>query len=384
MKNFKYQNPTQIVFGQGSIARLPKLLPSSCNLLVTYGGGSVRKNGVYDQVEQVLATIPHTEFWGIEANPTVETIRKAVALAKEKQCNYVLAVGGGSVIDASKLISAVILREEDPWDIVRQGAVRDRFVPLGTVLTIPATGSEMNAGAVISSSERQEKFAFHGQFPTFSILDPEVTYSLPRYQLACGIADSFVHVMEQYLTFPNQSRVMDRFAEGILLTLQEVAPLVLAEEPNYEARADFMVAATHALNGSLNWGVVEDWGTHFIGHEITALTGITHAQTLVIILPSMLRISARMGHKRDKMLQYAQRVWGLSKGSEEERIEQAIQKTEDFFRSLGLATRLREAAILQEVEDEIVKRFRDRGTLLGENQNITPEIVQEIFADCRA
>ncbi|WP_315599424.1 iron-containing alcohol dehydrogenase [Porphyromonas endodontalis] len=383
MNNFKYYNPTQLIFGKGSIARLAKLLPSDAKILVTYGGGSVRRNGVYEQVTSALQGFEYSEFWGLESNPTVETIRRAVAQGKEKKSNFVLAVGGGSVIDASKLISAALLRDEDPWQLVLQGIVRDRFVPLGTVLTIPATGSEMNSGAVISSSETKEKFPFHGQFPTFSILDPEVTYTLPPFQLACGIADSYVHVMEQYLTAPGQSRLMDRFAEGILLTLREIAPLVLSGEPNYDARADFMVAATHALNGSINWGVKEDWSTHMIGHELTAIAGLTHAHSLIIVLPSTLRVMSRMGDKHDKMLEYAEHIWGIKEGNDEERIEAAIQATEQFFRSLGLTTRLREAGVSQEVEDEIVRRFTERGVVFGENGTVTPEVVREILADCR-
>ncbi len=383
MNNFRHYNPTQLIFGKGSIAKLSKLLPSEAKILVTFGGGSVRRNGVYDQVHAALEGFEYSEFWGLESNPTVETIRRAVAQGKEHQCNFVLAVGGGSVIDASKLISASLLRDDDPWQLVLGGSVRDGFVPLGTVLTIPATGSEMNSGAVISSSETKEKFAFHGQFPTFSILDPEVTYSLPPFQLACGIADSYVHVMEQYMTTPGQSRLMDRFAEGILMTLKEVAPLVLGEEPNYQARADFMVAATHALNGSIRWGVTEDWATHMIGHEITALAGLTHAHSLVIVLPSTLRIMSARGDKRAKMLQYAQNIWGISSGTEEERIEAAIKATEEFFRSLGLSTRLRESGVAQEVEDEIVRRFTERGVTLGENGTVTPDVVRAILADCR-
>lgn len=383
MKNFKFSNPTQIVFGKGYIAQLTKLLPKGSKPLLVFGGGSVRKNGVYDQVIEALQGVERTEYWGIEPNPTVETIRKAVALAREEQCNYVLAIGGGSVIDACKLISASILSDKDPWDIVLSGFTKGPFVPLGTVLTLPATGSEMNSGSVISSSETREKFAFHGQHPTFSILDPEVTYSLPHYQLACGLADSFVHVMEQYLTWPGQSLLMDRWAEGLLMTIKEIAPRVLeTEQPDYNARAEFMICATNALNSFIRQGVIEDWSTHMIGHELTALTGITHAHSLVIILPATLRIMGLRG-KKEKMLQYAERVWGITSGSEEERIAQAIESTETFFRSMGFTTRLRDAGIGQEVEDELVARFKERGTILGERQDMNYEVVRDILGSCR-
>ncbi len=384
MKNFKFSNPTKIIFGKGYINQLPKQLPAECKPLLVFGGGSVKKNGVYNQVIEALEGFEWSEFWGIESNPTVETIREAVTQARKESCNYILAIGGGSVIDACKLISAAVLSEKDPWDIVLSGVARDKFLPLGTILTLPATGSEMNAGSVISSSKTKEKFAFRGQFPSFSILDPEVTYTLPQYQLACGIADSFVHTIEQYLTWCNQSLLMDRWAEGILLTLLEIAPRIIdVATPDYEARAEFMMCATNALNGFISRGVVEDWSTHMIGHELTALAGLTHAHSLVIVLPATLRVLGEKG-KRKKMLQYADRVFGISEGSEEERIAKAIEATEKFFRSLGFTTRLRDAGINQEVEDELVRRFKERGFVLGERKDIDAEVVQKILESCRS
>lgn len=383
MKNFKFVNPTQIVFGQNSIAQLSKLLPVGSRPILVFGGGSVRSNGVYDQVIEALRGFEYSEFWGIESNPSVETIRLAIEQARKEKSDFVLAIGGGSVIDACKLISAGILVEKDPWDIVLSGVARGPFVPLGCVLTLPATASEMNSGSVISSQKTQEKFPFHGQFPKFSILDPEVTYTLPQYQLACGLADSFVHVIEQYLTYPNQSLLMDRWAEGLLLTIREIAPKVLdTEHPDYDSRAEFMMCATNALNGFIRRGVVEDWSTHMIGHELTALTGIAHAHSLVIVLPGTLRITGFSG-KREKMLQYAERIWNITEGSEDERIEKAIECTEEFFRSLGFTTRLSAAGIGEEVEHELVRRFQERGTILGERQDINFEVVQEILATCR-
>lgn len=382
MHNFTFHNPTKLVFGQGSIHELPKLLPAGAKILLTFGGGSVKRNGVYEAVTAELRDFQTVEFWGIEPNPKVETLRRAIELGKREGVNFVLAVGGGSVLDASKLIVNAIPSERDAWDLVLHGADKTvATLPLGTVLTIPATGSEMNRGAVISSEVTQEKFGFYNEYPRFSILDPTYTYSLPDYQLACGIADSFVHVVEQYITRAGESPLMDRWAEGILLTLIEEAEKIRAVPADYEARATFMLSATMALNGFISMGVSQDWATHRIGHEITALTGLTHGHTLVIVLPALLREQALRG-KRAKLLQYASRIWGLDGGSQEERIFAAIDKTEAFFRSLGLETRLEERGFGDELRQEIVRRFRERGTRLGEDQDIDHEVIARILARC--
>lgn len=379
MLNFNFCNPTRLIFGAGSIAHLTKVLPPEANILLMFGGGSVKRNGVYDQVVAALRGYCTTEFWGVEPNPTIETLREAIKLGRHKQVDFILAVGGGSVIDGAKLVSAAIPSDQDAWEIVRGGVYKGPFIPLGTVLTIPATGSEMNSGSVISCQATKEKFAFHGQFPTFSIVDPEVSYSLSHYQLACGLADSFVHVCEQYLTQPGQSRLMDRWAEGILLSLIEIAPDVLqTEQPIYQARAEFMVCATTALNGYIAWGVNQDWSTHYIGHEITALTGLTHGHSLVIVLPALLKVMSQTA-KREKLLQYGERIWQITEGSEEERLAQAIDRTEQFFRSLGLSTRLETAKIPQSVVEEVIERFRTRETIMGETQEIDYRKVAEIL-----
>ena len=294
-------------------------------------------------------------------------MREAVKLGKENDVNFVLAVGGGSVIDGSKLISAALLTDTDPWNLVLAGKRVRETVPLGTVLTLPATGSEMNNGAVISSKVTEEKFGFYSNFPKFSILDPEVTFTLPTYQVACGLSDTFVHVMEQYLTTTRQSRIMDRWAEGILQTLIEIAPQIKANQKDYNLMADFMLSATMALNGFISMGVSQDWATHMIGHEITALTGLTHGHTLAIILPATLRVLK--DQKADKLVQYGERVWGIKKGSIDERIEQAIVNTEEFFRSLGLSTRLSEEKISEDVIEEVKKRFDARHVAYGENES---------------
>ena len=377
MNNFQFQNPTKLIFGKGQIAKLATEIPLNQKILLTFGGGSVKQNGVYDQVKEALKNHNCVEFWGIEPNPTVETLRKAITLGKDENIDFLLAVGGGSVLDGTKLISAGILNENDAWDIVRNPKLLGTCVPYGSVLTLPATGSEMNRGAVISNMAIQEKFAFYSTYPTFSILDPETTFSLPEFQVAVGIADTFVHVMEQYLTTPNQSPLMDRWAEGILQTLVEISPKIRENQHDYDQMCNFMLCATMALNGFISMGVSQDWATHMIGHEITAIHNTTHGQSLVIVFPALMRVLAQQ--KSEKILQYGARVWNITAGSNDEKIQQIIAQTETYFRSLGLATKLSELNIGQDTIDEIVNRFKTRGTMLGENQNVSPEIVKQIL-----
>ena len=380
MNNFSFQNPTRLIFGDGMIASLSKEIPAGKKIMVTFGGGSVKKNGVYDQVIKALEGRIVTEFWGIEANPTIETLRKAIALGKEKQIDFLLAVGGGSVLDGTKLISSGLLYDGDAWDLVKKGYYPES-VPMGTVLTLPATGSEMNSGAVISRIETHEKYPFYSKYPVFSILDPKVTFTLPDFQIACGIADTFVHVMEQYMTSPGQSRLMDRWAESILASLVEIAPKIKENKTNYDLMADFMLCATMALNGFISMGVNNDWATHMIGHELTALHGLTHGATLVIVLPGTLRVLA--AKKQGKLLQYGERIWGITSGTTEERVALAIQKTEDFFRSLGLHTRLSEENIGDATIDEITRRFTERNVAFGEDRDVTAQVAREILISCK-
>ncbi len=378
---FTYYNPTKLVFGEGRIADLPRLIDSKHRILLVMGGGSIRHNGAYDAVRKALEGRAITDFWGIESNPTVETIRQAVQLGRQDQCDFVLAVGGGSVIDASKLIVAAMYSDKDPWEIVLQGGYKGEHLPLGVVLTIPATGSEMNNGAVISCRETQEKYAFTSKHPRFSILDPIIPTSLPHYQVACGLADTFVHVMEQYMTTMRSPRLMDRTAEGVLQTLIEIAPGLTRHSDDADLMSEFMLCATVGLNRSLSWGVDQDWSTHFIGHEVTALTGLTHGHTLAILLPATLHVMRDLG-KHDKLLQYAARVWGLTPQTchgEEGAITAAIESTRQFFAELGLSVTLRDAMVAHEVIDEVVRRFTERGTILGEHQNMTPDIVRQIL-----
>lgn len=377
MDNFIFQNPVKLIFGHGMIARLGKEIPANKRIMITFGGGSVKKNGVYDQVTEALKNHFTVEFWGIEPNPSVETLRKAIALGKEQKVDYLLAVGGGSVIDGTKLISAGLLYDGDAWDLVLAGHPVTKTVPMSTVLTLPATGSEMNNGAVISRHETKEKYPFNANYPVFSILDPEVTFTLPPHQVACGIADTFVHVVEQYMTTPGQSRVMDRWAEGLLQTLIEIAPKIRENQHDYPLMADFMLSATMGLNGFIAMGVSEDWATHMIGHELTALHGLTHGHTLAIVLPGTWRVLRKS--KGEKLLQYGERVWGITEGTRDERIDEAVRRTESFFRSLGLTTRLSEEGIGQETIDEIERRFNARGAKYGENAEVTGAVAKEIL-----
>lgn len=377
MNNFEFQNPTRLIFGKGQIARLSQELPRDKKILVTFGGGSVKANGVYDKVMGALEGFDYIEFWGIEPNPKVETLRKAVKLCKEEGVGFILAVGGGSVLDGTKLIAAAACVENDAWELVRDASLAKGALPFASVMTLPATGSEMNRAAVISNLETGEKFAFYNIFPVFSILDPETTFSLPPFQVACGLADTFIHVMEQYMTVTGVAPLMDRWAEGVLQTVVEVAPKVRADQHDYDAMSTYMLSATMALNGFVAMGVPQDWATHRIGHEITALTGMTHGQTLVIVLPGVLNVMREQ--KGDKILQYGERVWGIAEGTREERIDKTIAATEDFFRSLGLATRLSECSVGEDVVAEVVNRFKVRGTTLGEKANIDYSVVEQIL-----
>ena len=378
MNNFTFYNPTKLIFGKGTISSLATEIPSGKRILVTFGGGSVKSNGVYDQVKEALKEHPYFEFWGIEPNPSVETLREAIKLGKEKNCDFVLAVGGGSVIDGSKLVAAGIIYSGDPWEIIlKRDYTLSKSLPLASVLTLPATGSEMNRGAVISNKATKEKFAFYSDYPVFSILDPETTYTLPQFQVACGLADTYVHVIEQYLTTSGQSPLMDRWAEGILQTIIEIAPKVKANQHDYDSMSTFMLSATMALNGFISMGVSQDWATHMIGHELTALHGLTHAHTLTIILPGTMRILK--DEKRDKILQYGKRIFGIDESNPDKAIELTIKKTEELFISMGFKIKLSENNIGEETISEISKRFKERNFKLGENRSVDWKVAAEIL-----
>ena len=384
MLNFTFYNPTKIIFGKDTIKDIAKEMPKDAKIMITYGGGSVKKNGVLDEVKAALAGYAIDEFGGIEPNPTYETLMKCVEKVRSNKNDFILAVGGGSVIDGTKFIAAAVHYPGDPWDIVKSyGRGVKEVMPFGTVLTLPATGSEMNNGAVITRRETKTKlpFAHRLAYPKFSVLDPTKTYTLPASQIANGVVDTFVHITEQYLTYPAAGKIQDRFAEGLLLTLIEEGPKALADPLNYDVRSNLMWCATLGLNGLISAGVPQDWATHMVGHELTALHGLDHAVTLAIVLPAMLTI--RQGEKGEKLLQYAERVWGIREGSTEERIRLAIAKTRAFFESMQIKTRLCDYGITEETIPTVVAQLTAHNMVkLGERYNVTPEMVADILKLC--
>jgi NADP-dependent alcohol dehydrogenase len=382
MLNFTFHNPTRIHFGKGQISAIAGEIPAGAKVLMTYGGGSIWQNGVYDQTMKALEGRTVIEFGGIEPNPEYETLMEAVELGRREQVDILVAVGGGSVLDGTKFIAAAIPFSGDAWDICRKGAPVEQAVPLGCILTLPATGSESNPFAVISRADTIEKLAFSSDrcFPKFAVLDPETTFSLPQRQVANGVVDAFVHTLEQYLTYPVDSPLQDRFAESILQTLIEVGPRTLAAPSDYDLRASFVWSATMALNGLIGAGVPQDWATHMIGHELTALYGIDHARTLAVVLPHLLRV--RKEQKREKLLQFAARVWGVQSGSDDQRIEAGVCRMEQFFESLGLSTKLASyASVRSDTPELVASRLKDRGfTKLGERQDVTPAAVEQVLS----
>ncbi|MEN6557887.1 MAG: iron-containing alcohol dehydrogenase [Thermoguttaceae bacterium] len=381
MFNFTYHNPTELVFGRDSIARLSVLLPAGVRVMMTYGGGSIRRNGVYDQVRDALQGWPLVEFGGIEPNPHYETCMKAVEQVRAQNVQFLLAVGGGSVLDGTKLIAAAsVFSGGDPWAMFYDWSLVPACpMPVGCVLTLPATGSESNGGAVVTRAATQEKlfFTVPQSFPRFAILDPETTYSLPPRHTSTGVVDAFVHVAEQYLTYPADTPLQDRQAESLLLTLLEEGPKALRSPNDYAVRANLMWCATQALNGLIGCGVPQDWATHMIGHELTALYGIDHGQSLAVVLPGVLR--HEKARKRAKLLQMADRVWQLRDGDENARVDQAIDRTERFFQSLGVATRLSDYQIPPDAASTVAQRLADRNMKLGEHSDLSLTAVQEIL-----
>ncbi|BDF96136.1 MULTISPECIES: iron-containing alcohol dehydrogenase [Pseudoalteromonas] len=372
MLNFSFANPTKIHFGEQQIAAIKSEIPANATVLVTYGGGSIKSNGIYDQVADALSEHTWFEFSGIEPNPSYQTCMKAVALVKEKHVDFILAVGGGSVIDGSKFIAAAANYDGEPWDILAKGGEVKSAIALGVVLTLPATGSESNSFSVVSNLDSHDKLPFSSPSvqPKFAVLDPAVTYSLPKRQVANGIVDAFVHTMEQYLTYDVGAKLQDRFAEGILMTLIEEGPKAFSEPDNYQVRANIMWSATMALNGLIGAGVPQDWSTHMLGHEMTAVYGLDHAQTLAIVLPRMM--AEQKETKRGKILQYAERVLGLDITDEDAAIEQAIAATEAFFHSVNMPTRLSDYELGEEVADKIIEQLERHGmTALGEREQVT-------------
>jgi len=382
MQDFTFYNPVKVVFGKGSIKQLGTLVPAGVKILMTYGGGSIKQNGVYDQVRESLSERPVMEFGGIQPNPRYETLMKAVEICRRESIEFLLSVGGGSVLDGTKFIAlATYYAADDPWDILAKCAPAEKALPIGCVMTLPATGSEMNMMSVISRDSTQEKLAFGNPavFPQFSILDPETTLSLSIRQTRNGVVDAFVHVMEQYMTYPVDAALQDRQSEGLLMALLDEGPRVVNAPLNTAARANIMWVAAQALNGLIACGVPQDWTTHMIGHELTAFYGLDHAQTLAVVMPAVWWHQKK--EKAGKLEQYAERVLKLHPS--EDTAGQAISKTEEFFRSLGVNTRLSEYGIGSERFEEIGSRFEQRGIKLGEHGNIGRKEVVEILNLCR-
>lgn len=381
MLNFNFYNPTRIIFGANTIGQINDHVPTDASVLILFGGESARKNGTLDEVRTALGNREVQEFGGIEPNPSYETLMKAVELIRNDQLDYLLAVGGGSVIDGTKFIAAAVNYDGDAWVILQtHGSKIRQALPFASVLTLPATGSEMNNGGVVTRKSTHTKLAFSSKhvFPQFSILDPNKTYTLPARQLANGVVDAFIHVMEQYLTYPVNAYVQDRFAEGLLQTLIEIGSKVLEESADYDTRANLMWAASMALNGLIGAGVPQDWSTHMIGHELTALYNIDHARTLAIVLPANMQV--RRDEKREKLLQYANRVWNIIEGDEDQRIDAAIERTRNFFEGLGLPTRLSDYKLgAGDIDAVIAQLESNKLTKLGEHKTVSLSVSRRIL-----
>ncbi|GHT19848.1 NADH-dependent alcohol dehydrogenase [Bacteroidia bacterium] len=380
MYNFSYTNPTKLIFGKNQISKLHDEIPAGAKILMIYGGGSIKQNDVYTQVINALQGFEYTEFSGIEPNPHYETCMRAVEIIKRENINFLLAVGGGSVIDATKFMAAAALfYDGDPWKIVEKGLEIKAALPIGTVLTLPATGSEMNGNSVITRAADHNKLGWGSLkvYPVFSILDPVTTYTLPKKQIGNGVVDTFVHVTEQYLTFPVDAKLQDGFAETILRTLVAEGPKALIEPQNYDVRANLMLASTLALNGLIGTGVPQDWATHEIGHELTARYGLDHGQTLAIVLPGLLTVLKKQ--KGEKIAQCGKNVFGINEQDIDNQIDKTILAIENFFETMGIGTHLSAYKIGKDAADLISARLASRGWVLGEKENITPEAVKEIL-----
>ncbi|MBN1386830.1 MAG: iron-containing alcohol dehydrogenase [Bacteroidales bacterium] len=384
MKDFEFYNPVKILFGKDQLEKIGDLVPAEKKILLLYGGGSIKKNGVYEGIINALKDRDIVEFKGIEPNPTYETCMNAVDLIKKEKVEYLLAAGGGSVIDATKFIAAAVSYEEgDPWEILSKGKEIKASIPFADILTLPATGTEMNKNAVISRKSTNEKLAFSSpySFPQFSVLLPEAAGTLPKEQVANGVVDAFVHVIEQYLTYPVNAPLQDRFAESILKTLIEEGPKTYKNPKDYESMSNLMWSATMALNGIIKAGVPEDWSVHDIGHELTAFHNIDHARTLAIVLPGIWHVLKE--EKKDKLVQYGERVWNITEGTDDERAEKAIDRTVEFFESLGVKTKFSDYGIPAETIDKIVDRFKKRGLIfgIGDRKLVKPGVIRQALED---
>lgn len=381
MKNFTFHNTTKIIFGRDQIPEIVNEIPKDNKVMIIYGGGSVKRNGSLEKVRGSLKDHTIYEFGGVEANPHYETLMQAVALVKDKGVDFLLALGGGSVIDGTKFVAAAACYDGDAWDIVKSyGSVVKKALPVGCILTIAATGSEMNNVAVVTRAETKDKLFFASPYvmPQFSVLEPELTFTLPQHQTANGVVDAFVHVLEQYVTFPVNAKVQDRLAEGLLNTLKEEGPKVLVNPTDFDARANIMWAATMALNGVLSTGTPADWASHLIGQEITGLYGLDHACTLAVMIPAIWKFN--LADKKQKLAQYGERVWNIPASDTETMAIQAIDTTVAFFESMGIKTRLSDYGLGEDSIPAVIDKLKEHGHVaLGEHGNITPEKVEAVL-----
>lgn len=377
MENFEFYNPTKIVFGKGEISKLAELV-SAEKVLLLYGTGSIKTNSVYDQVINALKGKKLFEVAGVRPNPTYEKAMEAVNLIRREGIEFILAIGGGSVLDSAKFISLAVPYQGEAWDILTNRDLNyTSAVPFGSVLTLAATGSEMNCFFVISRGEDKLSAGHPLVYPKFSILDPLTTMSLSDRQVGNGIVDAFVHVMEQYLTFDAKAPLQDRFAEATLKTLIEEGPKSLKTK-DYDSRANHMWCATMALSGVFGVGIPHDWSTHMIGHELTALYGIDHARTLALVFPSMMWEMRK--EKFAKIKQYGERIWNISVNNDED-VKKVIQATSKFFVEMGLPVTFKDYNIGPEVVAKVTHRFERRGfEPLGETQGVSLEKIQAVLS----
>lgn len=380
MQNFIFQNPVKILFGKGMTAKIAELIPAKAKILLVYGGGSVKKNGSFDQTVAAIGKRKFTEFSGIEPNPEYATCMKAVKIIKDKKLDFIIALGGGSVIDACKFISAASkYAGKDPWNILEKDLPVKDALPFGTVLTLPATGSEMNMNAVVSRREIGKKLSFASPkvYPQFSVLDPTYTFTLPARQTRNGVIDAFVHVMEQYLTYPVDAQLQDRFAESIAQTLVKEGPKALKKPDDYNCRANIMLAATMALNHQIGMGVPQDWSSHLIGHELTALYGLDHAETLAIVMPKVLEY--KKAQKRAKIIQLGERVFGISEKKKSKAVTATIKAMKKFFVKMGAGVELKSYNLPVDAPEAVGKNIARSYDKLGENADILPADVVKIL-----
>jgi NADP-dependent alcohol dehydrogenase len=371
---FVYNNPTKIVFGQGKISTINEYIPKEQKILLVYGGGSIKRNGVYDQVCEALENHTWFEFGGIEPNPTKETLDKAVIFGRENNIDYILAVGGGSVVDGAKYIASAYYYDGDGWDLLEGKYSATKAPKIGVVLTLAATGSESNTGSVITKAKTKEKRYFHSQFsyPQFAVLDPDTLKSLDNRQLSNGLVDSFVHVCEQYLTRNHGCMAQDYYSEGILKGLYELS--LSYEKKDDKWYANLMWLSNQALNGLIGLGVPNDWGTHFIGHELSGLYNMDHARTLAVIQPQLLR--ELIDEKSDKLVQMGKAVFGIDTNNPED----VIIKIENMYSSLGINLRLSYYTKDKDLKKKVTALLEKHGfTNFGDRGTIDSSIVEKIL-----